>query len=118
MALNIPFANRIREALADVQNVTEKNMFRGTAFMIDAKLCITVGDNRMMCRIDPAMHEQLIETKNCRTMIMKGRELKGYVLVDEDAVKNKSDLVYWVNLCLAFNKYAKSSKKKNKQKAK
>lgn len=114
MAQNIPFANRVREALANTQNVTEKNMFRGTAFMVDDKLCISVGDDRMMCRIDPAIHEELVEKGGCRTMYMKGREYKGYVLVDEEAVKNNSDLLYWVNLCLAFNKHAKSSKKKKK----
>ena len=114
MAQNIPFANRVREALANTPDVTEKNMFRGTAFMVDDKLCISVGDDSMMCRIDPAMHEELVEKGGCRTMMMKGREYKGYILVDEDAVNNNSELMYWVNLCLDFNKHAKSSKKKKK----
>ena len=106
--------NRIREALADTPDVTEKNMFGGTAFMVDGKLCITVGDRDIMCRIDPAIQHELVEKKGCSAMVMKGRKLKGYVLVSEDSVNNKSELMYWVNLCLAFNKFAKSSKKKKK----
>jgi hypothetical protein len=45
---------------------------------------------------------------------MKGRELKGWVLANEEVLKTKKDLDYWVALSLSFNKQAKSSKKKKK----
>jgi hypothetical protein len=35
-------ANRIREALIDAVNVTEKPMFGGLCFMVDDKLCICI----------------------------------------------------------------------------
>ena len=40
---------------------------------------------------------------------MKGREYRGWVYVDEAAVKNKRDLDYWVRLSLDYNKQAKAS---------
>ena len=52
---------RIREALADLPKVEEKKMFRGVVFMVDGKMCITAGDNEMMCRIDPAIHEEAVK---------------------------------------------------------
>jgi hypothetical protein len=55
MAQNEGLVNRIRVALADTAKVLEKRMFGGTAFMVDDKLCITAGDNYIMCRIDPAL---------------------------------------------------------------
>ncbi len=73
MAYNEKLANRIREALVKVPNVEEKKMFRGVTFMVNNKMCITVGDNEMLCRIDPALHEVSIEKKDCRTMVMKER---------------------------------------------
>jgi len=45
---------------------------------------------------------------------MKGREYKGYVYINEEGIKTKKDLDYWVGLALEFNKLAKSSKKKKK----
>lgn len=114
MAYNEKLTNKVREALVDVPNIEEKKMFRGVTFMVDGKMCITVGDDEIMCRIDPALHEASIERKGCRTMIMKGREYKGYILIREEGMKTKKDFEYWIALALDFNKNAKASKKKKK----
>ena|SRR5882724_5581320 len=105
-------ADRIRIVLMDVPKVEEKKMFRGMTFMVDDKMCISVGPERIMCRIDPELHDQLLEEKPCRGMIMKGKEYKGYILVNEEDLSKKAELDFWIQLCLDFNKYAKSSKKK------
>jgi TfoX/Sxy family transcriptional regulator of competence genes len=112
MAYNEELANRIRQALAHRPDVKEKKMFGGLAFMVDDKMCITAGPDRIMCRIDPALHEEATTKKGCRGVIMKGRELKGYVHVKEDAIRTARELQYWVELSLEFNSMAKSSKKK------
>jgi hypothetical protein len=41
--------------------------------------------------------------------------MKGYVMVGDSGMKSKRELTYWINLCLDFNKRAKSSKKKSKK---
>lgn len=117
MPYNETLANRIREALIDVPKVKEKEMFSGVTFMVDDKMCISVGPDRIMCRIDPEIHDQLLEERACRPMIMKGREYKGYILVNEEDVQRKAELDFWIRLCLDFNGRAKSSKKKSKGKA-
>ncbi|HEY5405750.1 MAG TPA: TfoX/Sxy family protein [Ginsengibacter sp.] len=111
MAYSEKLAGRIREALGALPNVEEKRMFRGIAFMVNDKMCVTVGDNEMMCRIDPELHEALVKEKGCKTVVMKGREYKGWVLVSEEMMKSKKALNYWIGLSLEFNKKAKSSKK-------
>ena len=112
MAYNEKLTARIREALAHLPKVEEKRMFRGVTFMVDDKMCITAGDNKIMCRIDPAIHEEVLKRKGCETVKMRGREYKGYVYVSEEGIKRKKDLDYWITLALDFNKLAKSSKKK------
>jgi len=114
MAYNERLTARIREALGDLPNVEEKRMFRGVTFMVDDKMCITAGDNKIMCRIDPAIHEEVIKRKGCETVKMRDREYRGYIYVSEEGIKTKKDLDYWIQLALAFNKKAKSSKKKKK----
>ena len=110
MSYNEKLTNRLREALAGVANVEEKRMFSGITFMVNGKMCISAGNDRIMCRIDPAIHDEVVEKNWCRPVIMKGREYKGYVYVNEEGIKTKKDLNYWVNLCLDFNKRAKASK--------
>jgi len=114
MAYNEKLTAKIRDALAHVPNVEEKKMFRGVTFMVNDKMCITAGDNKIMCRIDPSVHEQALKRKGCETVKMKGREYKGFVYVSEEGMKTKKDLDYWVQLSLEFSKRAKSSKKKKK----
>ncbi|MFL5809053.1 MAG: TfoX/Sxy family protein [Flavisolibacter sp.] len=111
MAFNEKLTSRIRTALADLPRVEEKRMFRGVTFMVDGKMCISAGDDRIMCRIDPALHEEAIKRKGCRTVEMKGREYKGYVYVNEEDISSKKDFDYWISLALDFNKRAKASKK-------
>ncbi len=74
-------------------------------------MCLSVSGEELMCRIDPALHDEVMEKKGWRPMIMKGKEYKGYCYVNEDGIKSKKDFDYWINLALDFNKRAKSSKK-------
>jgi TfoX/Sxy family transcriptional regulator of competence genes len=111
MAHNEKMTNRVREALAHLPDVEEKKMFRGIAFMVNGKMCVSTGDERLMCRIDPAIHDEAVKKKGCETMIMKGREYKGYVYVQEDVIKTKKEMEYWIGLALDFNGRAKASKK-------
>ncbi len=115
MAYNEELTGRIRLALAHLPKVEEKRMFRGVTFMVDDKMCISVGDDEIMCRIDPAVHEDAIKRKGCRTVMMKGREYKGYVYVNGEGIKTKRDFDYWIGLALDFNKRAKATKKANKK---
>ena len=112
MAINEKLTNRVRELLADVDKVDEKKMFSGLAFMVDEKLCIAVRNDNIMLRINPEIHNELVEKQGCSPMIMKGKDLDGYVVVDEAFLDTKKQLSYWVKLALDYNPKAKSSKKK------
>ena len=114
MAYNEKLNDRVREAMSELPNVEEKHMFGGTCYMLNDKMCIGIVGDELMCRIGPDVYEQALEQPGCREMIFTGKPMKGYVFVDEQAVKSNKDLNYWLDLCLAFNKHAKSSKKKKK----
>jgi len=106
---------RVREALAHVRKVEEKRMFRGVTFMVNGKMCVSAGDNKIMCRIDPSVYESVLRRSGCSPVIMKGREYRGFVYVDEDAIKSKRDFDYWIGLALEFNKRAKASRNNRKR---
>lgn len=112
MAINEKLTNKLREAFADVANVEEKKMFSGIAFMVNDKLCIAVRNDNIMIRIDPALHDELIEEQGCSAMIMRGKELNGYVVVDQSVLNTKKQIAYWVKLALDYNPKAKATVKK------
>jgi len=115
MAYNEQLTNRLREALADTSKVVEKKMFSGVTFMVNGKMCISAGDDRIMCRIDPTRHEEALTKKGSSTVRMGGRDYIGYIYVKEDAIRGARDLNYWLALCLDFNKVVKASPKKKKK---
>jgi TfoX/Sxy family transcriptional regulator of competence genes len=98
--------------LADVRKVEEKPMMGGLTFMVNGKMCVGILKDELMCRIDPDRHEIEIEKQGCRTMDFTKRPMKGYVMIDESAMKTKKELAYWIKLSLDFNKKAKPSKKR------
>jgi TfoX/Sxy family transcriptional regulator of competence genes len=114
MAVNEKLTRRVRELLAGVPKVAEKRMFRGIAFMVDGKMCLSVGDDRLMCRIDPEAHAEAVSRPGCRTVEMGGRPYLGFVYVDEKNLATKRELRAWVERALEFNPRAKASPRKRK----
>lgn len=119
MAYSIELADRVREFLQTIPKlkIEEKKMFRGLAFLVNGKMCVNISGDNLMCRFDPTLQEEVAERNGFQTMIMKGRELKGYCYVSEEGYKSKRDFEYWLNLCLSFNEQAKASKKKKPTKS-
>ena len=112
MAYDEKLADRIRERLADLQNIEEKRMMGGLTFMYNGKMCVGIIKDELMCRIDPDFHATAVEKQGCRTMDFTNRPMKGYVLIDDTGMRNKADFDYWINLSLEFNSKAKAAKKK------
>jgi TfoX/Sxy family transcriptional regulator of competence genes len=104
---------RVRAALAPVPTVEEKRMFGSTAFMVRGKMCISARAERIMCRIDLALHDAALERKGCQTVVMRGRQYRGYVYVGAEAVRSIGALKYWVDLALNYNKVISSTKRRN-----
>ncbi len=111
MPFNEKIADKIREALIDVKNLTEKKMFGGITFMVNDKMCVGVDKSAIMLRCDPEMTEELLSKKGARQFDLSGKPMKGWLLINEEGTKNKKDFDYWINLALDYNKKVKSSKR-------
>ncbi|MBV8513945.1 MAG: TfoX/Sxy family protein [Acidobacteria bacterium] len=113
MAAHPILVDRVRGILAgEGEAFEEKAMFGGIAFMVRGKLCVAVGRERLMCRIDPAIHSAALQREGCRTVVTKGRSYVGYVHVDANALESERELKYWLNLSLEYNRTAPASKRK------
>lgn len=72
--------------------------------MVCGKMCLTAGAVKMMCRIDPGLHEIVTKKQGCQTVIMGERKYKGWVYLNKENLQEEDDFNYWVNLELDFNK--------------
>lgn len=78
-------------------------MFGGVTFMVRGKMCVSVGRHRLMFRVDPAIHDTVVVRKGCRTVVMKGREYRGYIHVDAEVASSELELKHWMRLALDYN---------------
>lgn len=116
MAYNEQLFIKIRESLSYFTEAHEKYMFGGVCFMVNDKMCLGVVKNEMMCRIHPDKMEEVLELPGCRQMDFTGKPMKGYVYVDNENLKTKKQIDYWIKLCLEFNPIANKSKKNVEEK--
>ena len=107
-------AERVKASLALLKNVELKKMMGGLTFMVHGKMCVGILNDELMCRIDPAMHEEALKKKGCREMDFTGKPMKGFVFVSPEGTKTEKALEYWIELALAYNAIAKPSRKKKK----
>ena len=66
MAYNELLAKRVREIFVGLPNIEEKEMMGGLTFMFNNKMCVGIIKDELMCRIDPTLHNTVIEVFGCR----------------------------------------------------
>jgi TfoX/Sxy family transcriptional regulator of competence genes len=103
MAYSEELAQRIRELTGDERGLTEKRMFGGLAFLVNGNMAIAAsGQGGLLVRVDPAEGEALLATTSAGMMEMRGREMPGWLRVDEDDVSSKRELAVWVERGVSY----------------
>jgi TfoX/Sxy family transcriptional regulator of competence genes len=97
MAYDTELAERIRELVAPLRGVEEKPMFGGLAFLINGNMSVAAsGQGGLLVRVPPEDADKLLARQHVSPMVMRGREARGWLRVDAEAVKTKRQLQSWV----------------------
>jgi TfoX/Sxy family transcriptional regulator of competence genes len=97
VAYDEDLAHRIRELMAGEAGVTEKKMFGGLAFLIGGNMAVAAsGQGGLLVRVDPSETDALIAKQHAGPMVMRGREMQGWLRVDDEGVRTKRQLEPWV----------------------
>src|SRR2546423_8612629 len=112
MAYDEELAERIRELVAGERGLTERKMFGGLAFLVGGNMAIAAsGQGGILVRVDPEESDRLVARTKARPMVMRGREMQGWLRVGADDVRTKRQLASWVERGVA---YAKSLPRKRR----
>jgi TfoX/Sxy family transcriptional regulator of competence genes len=99
MAYDEHLAGRVRALLEEEASLTEKKMFGGLAFLIGGNMAVAAsGQGGLLVRADPARSDALLRSKGVRPMEMRGREMHGWLRVDDEAIRTKRQLERWVRV--------------------
>ena len=103
MAYDEDLANGIRELVAGEPALTEKRMFGGLAFLVGGNMAVAAsGQGGLMVRVEPDETDALLEKPHTRPFEMRGREMQGWLRVDEEGVRTKRQLEPWVTRGVAY----------------
>lgn len=103
MAYDEELAFRLRAALEPVEGITSKRMFGGIAFLLHGTMAVAASSKgNLMVRIDPAAHEHLIAQPHVEPMVMGGREMAGWIRVEEPGYDADQDLQAWIDRGISY----------------
>ena len=103
MAYDEDLANRIRELIAGVPDVTEMRMFGGLAFLVGGNMSVAASSQGgLMVRVDPEDTAVLLTRPHARPFEMRGRAMQGWLRVDAEGVRTKRQLEPWVKRGVAY----------------
>ena len=103
MAYDDELADRIRELLGSESGVTEKRMFGGLSFLLNGNMAVAAsGQGGLLVRVPPDDTETLPDGEHVTPMVMRDREMRGWLRVSDDGVRTKSQLADWVERGTAY----------------
>ena len=98
MAYDEELAGRIRALLGGRDDLTEKKMFGGLAFLLSGNMAVAAsGQGGILVRVDPEESDELVASTAAEPMEMRGRQMAGWLRVDTADVAADDELAAWVD---------------------
>jgi TfoX/Sxy family transcriptional regulator of competence genes len=98
MAYDEALAERVRAVISLRENVTEKKMFGGIAFMVGGNMaCGVSSSSELIVRLGPEESEKALAEPGVRVFDLTGRRMRGWLLVEPGAIETDDQLAGWVD---------------------
>ncbi len=97
MAYSEELAERVRELILERQEVVEKKMFGGVAWILCGNMAVGVMGDRLMVRLSHEDAEAALGEQHVGPMDFTGRAMRGFVTVEAEGVEDDRDLDRWIN---------------------
>jgi hypothetical protein len=95
MAYDEVLAQRLREQLGDVPELSEKRMFGGLAFLERGNMVVGVHGDGLLARVGEEGTDGALARPGARLFDMGGRPMRGWVVVEGEALDDDA-LAEWI----------------------
>jgi hypothetical protein len=103
MAYDEALATRIRELVTEEPGLTEQRMFGGLAFLIHGNMAVSASSaGGLLLRVPPEQTAELARRPHAQRFAMRGREMDGWLRVDEAGLGTERELEKWVSLGVTY----------------
>ena len=104
MAYDEKLAERVRKALKNEKNVSEKKMFGGICVLLNGNMCMGIINDELMLRLGDEGAAAALKEPHVRQMDFTGKPMKSMVYVAPAGFKSDKDLNKWVKTAVDFAK--------------
>lgn len=98
MAYDEHLANRIRRALGDRDDLSERQMFGGLAFLCRGRMCCGIVGADLMVRVPVEEFDAVMRRPHARPMDFTGKPLRGFAYVSPPGFRTAAALRTWLAL--------------------
>jgi TfoX/Sxy family transcriptional regulator of competence genes len=102
MTYDPPLANRVRRALANVPDASERRMFGGLCFLLSGRMLCGVVGRDLVVRVGPDGYPAALRRPHARPMDFTGRPLRGFVYVGPGGHRNNRALTAWIRRAMEY----------------
>jgi TfoX/Sxy family transcriptional regulator of competence genes len=117
MAYDEKLAERIRTAMREREDVVERKMFGGLAFLVDGSMAIGVMGDGIIARVRPDHFELALGRPHASVFDFTGRPMRGFVAVAPAGVRTAATLRRWIDdgIAVATSPEQKAKQRKAKK---
>ena len=102
MAYDEHLAERLRDHLAGVPDVSEKQMFGGLSFLVGGNMAVGIIGDELCVRVGKENHDEAMAQAGARIMDFTGRPMQGWIMVGTDGIAEDAELAGWVERGVGF----------------
>lgn len=102
MAYDAGLVERVREVLGEHEELIERKMFGGVAFMVRGNMACGVLEDGLIVRVGRERYENAVMAPHTKPLDITGRPMTGWVIVEPSGHTSDEDLVGWVREGLDF----------------
>jgi hypothetical protein len=98
MPFDEQLANRLRQAFGARDDITERKMFGGLAFLYCGRMCCGIVGRDLMVRVPEDEIAAVMRGRHVRPMDFTGKPLRGFAYVSPPGFRRAADLRKWLSM--------------------
>ena len=102
MAYDQLLAERLRDHLGGVADLSEKQMFGGLSFLVGGNMAVGIIGDELCVRVGKDNHDEAASRPAARIFDWTGRPMRGWIMVGVDGIADDESLASWVERGVSF----------------
>ncbi|MDP1990174.1 MAG: TfoX/Sxy family protein [Syntrophales bacterium] len=102
----MPYDTLLEKKIEDItlswDGLEKKKMFGGICYLINGNMSFGIWKDNLIVRMAPDLATDKLKDRNVKEFDITGKPMKGWVMVEKEAWKDKKMLVEWLDIGRSF----------------